>query len=180
MKSLKLYTYPNKFLEVFLKDIDDMFPKLIEFIKNKNIKDAEGNVIDEEFIKKVLSQQCYSIVVGIYSYISSLSVNSKTILSFENSEFLDISNSIEHKLQNLTMLSKANKFDKFCDRSQEIYKNETNPIIKGLVSMIVLEYFYEHEVPLMGKAQTITNLLFDTPTKRKIQINRAKKKGKFA
>lgn len=155
---------------LLLKNIDDSFPELVKYIQEKEITDSNGNVITENKIAKTLSKECYAIVLGIYQFISNIAVNEKTIYALNNQDFTDTFSSKEFELQNLTFLAKSDNFNALALKSEKMFRNEQNKLIKSLISHAVVVYYYDHDVPLYGKAEQYAALLFDKDERKKIRL----------
>lgn len=170
-----IYSYPNKMLYGFLKemDTDQLAEEFLEEIKKrKTSNNKKKKVMSKEQIIEIINLLNISIILGIYDHIASISVNKETIELLD--EFKDIKKNSNYKIQNLIMHENISNFDFIVKVAYDYYKVESDSRIKMMIALIVRKHIITKNIDLSGKNQKYIDIFFNESSKRKILFNRQK------
>lgn len=171
-----LYKYPNKLLYFMLKDIDENYDKIIKDILDGAPKTRKGKLITRNMITKELQNQSIAYILSIYDFVSSTSVNSKTI---EDLNKFDYSNNTNYMIQNILMEENAGNFHGMAVKAEALNKNTSLNIAKQMTMLIVRKYFLYHDISIVGEAQHVIDVFFGKDEAQKSVIRMAHAKNKI-
>lgn len=138
-----VYSFPNKILYCWLKDIDknkkDIINEICRLIEeNQQLNDKKA--IREKAIC-FLDDVVTASILSIYDYISNLATNSITIRYLENFNYADNTN---YKIQNLLMYETLNDIDEIVKRFHDLCDSKSKPVAKLMAKKIVRKYLIIH------------------------------------
>ena len=177
-----IYSYTNRFLFQSLNKIsrdynnfvEQIFNEVSEIRKEKNISD-----INIDNVKKVITEIGISLLISLYQLVVHTATTKETIKALEAFDYEKNSN---YLIMNLMMIEREGNLKEFKRRAISIYNNSELKIIKSLVKFTVRNYFLNHDIKIVGEAQSLLDKFFgasENEDKKKIKDDITKNKLKY-
>ncbi len=138
-----IYSFPNKILYFWLKDIDNNIKDIIEDLcmtlwKSKSSNDY--NKIKDEAIR-FLEDIVTAMILTLYDSISAISTNEVTIKYLEKFNYQGNTN---YQIQNLMMYEELDDIKEITKKVHSLYNNTDKYIVKVMYKKIIRKYFLNH------------------------------------
>ena len=167
-----LYKYPNKLLYFMLKDIDNNLQKIIDEVLSKNPKTKRGILITQDMLVRSLQAQAMGYILSVYDFVACTASVGKGI--DELNRLFPFEESTNYLLQNVMMEENNGKFSDFSKKAMMLYDKTEMNIVKNMVAMVVRKYFLNHDVTLIGNAQSLADKFFVKSDRKNLQLIQAK------
>lgn len=170
-----IYTYPNKFIYLLFKEIDDKIEKIVCDLYKESFelnKEKIKNIVNYDVIENAIVDVAYGILINLYQLVS-LSVSSeKTIITLNY--YLEKHVNANNDILNLLMKSRIDNFAEFVNMINYVDKKYKKSIERIFLRIATRNFIVGFKKEIKGDIQSLVDKVF--PNYKKNLIN-AKKKG---
>lgn len=164
-----LYEYPNRLLFCELKELDDLFDDLANYLYEEFQEDG----ITREMINDTLIRVALAECLSKYDSVAYSSVNAVTLPVLTDAK----ADNTNHRIQQLIMIENAQNSGSFLNQAIKNFEKADqakNPTEKILIRGIVNKHLSEHRSVPNSKLQKITDIVFaGKDRKKRLQLNKS-------
>ena len=165
-----LYRYSNRLLYFMLKDINSNYEQIIDDIMSLNPVTRKGMLVTKNMVENTVKRTSIAFILSVYNFIAETVSNKKTIVDLNKETYFELNKNSNYRLMNLLMEESAGRFSQMIKKAEDLKRDASLEIVRGIIPMIIRKYFLCHDVPQNRERQRVIDTFFDKEEKRAIQM----------